>query len=97
MAAWPPLVLCAADAARSLSHAFVLALRAAPKPSRSPHLCLVSSISRDGRLGVLSVVVVVFGRDSSRGDLSFTPAVPLPASPCDPALDRTAVKAYYQS
>jgi len=64
-------------------------------------LCLVSSISPDGRLGVLSVVVVVvvvvFGRDSSREDLLFMPAVSLPASPCDPALDRTAVKAYYQS
>jgi hypothetical protein len=45
----------------------------------------------------LTHAFLVFGRDSSRGDLLFTQAVSLSASPCAPPLDRMAVTAYDQS
>ena len=96
LAAWPLLVLCAADACGDLTNAFLIALRAAPETVAIAGLVSGLGISPDRPLSVHSVVVVVFGRDSSRGDLLFTPAVSLPASLCDPPLDRTAVNAYDQ-
>src|SRR4051812_18426076 len=90
MEAWPPLVLCAAMRRGRPGQAG----RATAKGHGG--LAATGTLRSDAERS-LTHAFLVFGRDSSRGDLLFTQAVSLSASPCAPPLDRMAVTAYDQS